>query len=224
MSESYSSRPVLQVVIAVLLLITAMPEPGRAITPEQKVKAAYLHHLAEFTTWPSDAFVDEGAPLVMGFIEGPTSDIANFMEKSTQEGLSVKNRRVVIERIDCIDDAGNPQDTDRRDRFNAALHRCHLLFIPRGTKPRCWDKVHELVADRPIVTVSDTSNFANSGGHIQFTPAPRGSLDIYINLPASRQNGLTFSSRFLSLERVFIISNSPSVPTEGQEDLGRDER
>ena len=52
MSESYSSRPVLQVVIAVLLLITAMPEPGRAITPEQKVKAAYLHHLAEFTPRP----------------------------------------------------------------------------------------------------------------------------------------------------------------------------
>ncbi|MCP4655952.1 MAG: YfiR family protein [bacterium] len=201
-----------------MCLVTAMEVAAqpRAVpeVPATQLEAAYLSHLAEFTTWPKDAFAGKRSAIVVGFVESSPSDIADSLETAVREGLSIKERPVDVLRIEYAPSPGDPSsDTQqaRRRRFEASLHRCHLLFVTQANDLH-WQEIHELIENRPIVTVSDMKGFSKSGGLIEFVLAPRGEverekmgIDIHVNLAAGRQAGLRFSSRFLDLKRVFIV-------------------
>ncbi len=204
--------------LGILIFLVADVEAAqRRARPEvaaAKLEAAYLHHLAKFTTWPEDAFADEGSAVVVGFVESSPSDIAGYLETAVRGGLSIKERPVDVLRIAYAPPPGNRSNATqqaRRRRFEASLHQCHLLFVTRAMNPH-WQEIHELIGDRPIVTVSDMEGFSSWGGLIEFVFTPRDEvdrekvgIDIHVNLAASRQAGLRFSSRFLDLKSVFIV-------------------
>jgi hypothetical protein len=197
---------------ALLLGALALAADGTAAMAVQELKAAYLSHLGKFTTWPRGTFADPSSPIVMGFLEYAPSDVANFLEKAVRDGLSIKERPVLVERIAYMPVSKQPQGIQRRDRFEAALRRCHLLFIPRQQSSR-WHEIHELLGELPVATVSDLRGFADSGGHVELTHVPRGprkiTVGIQVNLAASRRSGLEFSSRLLSLNNVEVVGGTP---------------
>lgn len=74
---------------------------------------------------------------------------------------------------------------------------CHILFIPAEEAERV-DGVLRAVALAPVLTVSDSPDFARSGGMIGLKQRG-GRIRFDINLGAARRAGLNLSSRLLKL-------------------------
>jgi len=92
----------------------------------------------------------------------------------------------------------------RRYRQWRDIEGCEILFISRSE----GDQIGEIVTglrNRPILTVSDTDDFARRGGMIQFV-TDKGRIRLRINLEAAQAANLTISSKLL---RVAEIVRSP---------------
>ena len=148
---------------------------------EPAIKAAGLFKIISFIEWPPEAFATPDAPLVVGVLgHGPIADLVPaFSENETWNG-----RRVVVRKIDST----------------AAAQECHVVFIARSEHAE-WTFIRQQFARRPILTVSDASQFARSGGVVQLATA-RNRLHLVINLSAARAAGITISSKVLRLAEV----------------------
>lgn len=166
------------------LLITLADSSTRrdrlvAAADEYKVKAAFIYNFAKFTAWPSEAFSKSNAPFVIGIVGkdpfGSTMD-------ETLKNKSVEEHPVTIRRV----------------KWGEAKE-CHLLFVSgsEGTKTRDMDPVKT----SPILTVGETSGFAQRGGIINFTVNDE-KVGFEINPDAAKRAKLDISSKLLSLAKI----------------------
>lgn len=154
---------------------------SRTEVEEPAIKAAGLFKIISFVEWPPEAFASPTAPLVVGVLgSGPIADLLPaFAENETWHG-----RRVVL-----------------RGLPSAALaHECHVVFIARSAQTS-WPYIRHQFARRPILVVSDASQFARAGGTVQLAIA-RNRLHLVINLGAVRSAGITISSKVLRLAEI----------------------
>ena len=78
--------------------------------------------------------------------------------------------------------------------------RCHIVFIGRAEQGRIKPLLAKL-ARLPILTVSDSSDFAQGGGMIGLIEAEQR-IRFNINLAATRQANLKLSSQLLKLATI----------------------
>lgn len=167
--------------LALLLAIgqttQAVPESGN----EYAVKAAFLFHFAQLTTWPPQTFAHADSPMVFCTIGKDPFDgmLDSAVASKTVQGHPAKVRHL---------------------KQTAALEGCNLLFVgaqEMSQMPALVVALHGL----PVLTVGETGEFLKQGGMIDFRfQSERLRFDV--NLEAAQSNNLAFSSTLLSLAQM----------------------
>ncbi len=138
-----------------------------------KIKAAYLIHLSEFTTWPDEKL---HSPMFSICISAD-SDLKQFLEEI--EGRLVKNKPLKIQQISSVNQ----------------LTSCDVLYVDAVSK-----KIFEqdTIKAEPILTVSSEADFLEEGGVIQYY-SDKDKVKMRVNLKALTKSKLVISSKLLRL-------------------------
>jgi hypothetical protein len=148
---------------------------------EYKVKAAFLYNFARYVRWPSDAFVDDDAPVIVAvFGDDPFgSTLVDALA-----GKQIGERRFVIERIAAVD----------------KLRPVHLLFVP-DTSERDIGAIVEHYAGTSTLIVGDSLKTVEVNGSIGFFIEQK-KVRFAINTAAIKRGNLEVSSQLLKLARI----------------------
>ena len=159
-----------------VLAPASIPAQQTAATPEYQLKAVFLFNFAQFVEWPDSAFLEAGAPLVIGILGD--DPFGSFLDE-TVRGERINDHPLEVQRFLRVEDVG----------------RCHILFVnpPRDLK---LEDVLAKLAGRPILTVGDAESFAKRGGMIRFV-TDRNRIRLLINLEAAQTAKLKLSSKLL---------------------------
>ncbi|HEX2854625.1 MAG TPA: YfiR family protein [Opitutaceae bacterium] len=154
-------------------LATAAENPAFS---EYQLKAVFLYNFAHFVEWPSQAFPEPHAPLVIGVLgEDPFGRFLDEVvagEKVNDHSLSVRRFR----RLEEID-------------------RCHVLFVSQSETDRLGE-IFERLKSRSILIVGESEGFSLRGGMVRFV-TEKNKVRLRINLEAARAAGLIISSKLL---------------------------
>lgn len=143
---------------------------------EHEVKAVFLFNFVQFVEWPTTAFRDPRAPVVIGVLgEDPFGRTLDEIVR----GEHVRNRDLVVQRYRRLEDVG----------------ACHILFVSSSEAGRYGDILAAL-QHRPTLTVGDMDGFASRGGMVRFL-TERSRVRFEINTAAVKAAGLTISSTLL---------------------------
>lgn len=160
------------------LFSPAVVKAGEPALTEYQVKALCLVNFARYTEWPTTAFSDTNAPLVIGIVgESP-------LQSSLQSAASDKKiggRSVVIRAL----------------KAEADYDKCQIIFISTSETKRLAEIIGR-VKEKPILTVGEAEPFLQQGGIINFAMRD-GRVRFDIDLNATHQAGIQISSKVLSL-------------------------
>ena len=145
---------------------------------EVDVKAAFLYNFTKFVAWPIPNPSTEPFRLcVVG------DDALRRSLEGTIAGESVDGRPL--------------QSLSPRTAEEA--RGCHLLFVGQSQGER-ESRLLDAVRDAPVLTVSDTADFARHGGGIEFV-RENNRLRFDVNVPGAERAGIKVSSRLLKVAR-----------------------
>jgi hypothetical protein len=168
------------------------------------VKAGYLLNLAEFVEWPTNAFPDSAAPIILGILGG--DPFGSELEKLN--GRKIEGRAIEIRRFKGAlefrgqETPGRRQEdlAQKRNKKIRALKACHILFIS-STEKDFVAAILKSLNDSSVLTVGELPGFTQSGGVVGFAGSG-ARIRIEINLAAAEEARLKISSKLLSLARV----------------------
>lgn len=163
------------------------PDKHAKPIPEYLIKAAFLYNFARFTEWPSDAFEGAMDPIRLCILG--QSPFGRALE--TIDGKTVRSRMISVVNLVWADEAS----------------QCHMLFISTSAQGRVA-KLFDLLAGKPILTVSDWPEVAESGSIIGLEIVKK-KIRFRVNVDAATNARLQFSSRLLNLAK--IIRNERKV-------------
>lgn len=148
---------------------------------EYQVKAVFIYNFTRFIDWPAAAFESAGSPFTIGILgEDP---FGNALEEAVGSE-KVNNHSIVIKRFATVKE----------------VTACQILFINSKDAEYIKNTISEL-KDKSVLTVSDASNFASSGGVIGFF-LENNKVRMQINTEAAKAASLVISSKLLSLSKV----------------------
>lgn len=142
--------------------------------PVNQLKAAYLIHLSEFTTWPEQKM--QLPSFVICLAKG--SELSQPLAQI--EGRLVKDKRLEI----------------HYDVPAEQLNSCHIFYVEEEFNKKEFQQ--SLLKADPILTVSSDENFVKEGGVIEYYPAD-DKIKMRVNLKMLGQLKLTISSKLLRL-------------------------
>ncbi|HXF09437.1 MAG TPA: YfiR family protein [Desulfuromonadaceae bacterium] len=175
LASSRKNRLCLCLLLGCLLAGASKVSAQTVSSKEIQIKAVFLFNFAEFVEWPTNAFVDPHAPLVIGVLgEDP---FGSFLD-DTVRGETVNGHPLAVRRYQDVSE----------------IKDCHILFISRSEA----DRLEQIVAalkDRNILTVGDFDGFAQRGGIIRFVTDKK--IHLRINLEMAKAANLTISSKLL---------------------------
>lgn len=174
-------RRAVAILLALLgLLAGPAGAAGDVSAGEYQIKAAYLHHFAQFVEWPQST-LPAGAPIVIGLIgEDPFG-------RAIDEVIAGKRAN------------GHPLIV-RRLRWNDPLSSCHVLFVS-SSELEHLGAILAATRGFSVLTVSDVDGFAIHGGMIELTTV-RNRIDFDINTGAAAEAHLRISSKLLKIARA----------------------
>jgi len=177
--------PACRAVLCVLLAVTALrldaAEATGKIVREYDLKAAFLFNFTHFVDWPSEAFADDNAPIVIGILgDDPFGPVLDRII----EGETIKNHKLVVKRSRRIQD----------------LRTCHVLFISKSEKGRIGQILTSLDG-ASVFTVGEVEGFARRGG-ITNLFLQGNKVRFEINVEAAKRKGLKISAQLLALGTV----------------------
>lgn len=165
-----------------LAFLCPSPGLGAEVSREYQVKAVFLWRLAQFVTWPNNAFERADSPIVIGVLGDNPFGAA--LETAVR-GETAHGRKLVVQQFRQVDQ----------------IKTCHVLFINETNAVR----VREIIAAlnrSSVLTVSDVEGFANSnGGMIRFFN-DQNKIKVRVNLEATTAAGLSLDARFLRVAEV----------------------
>ena len=151
---------------------------------EYLIKAGFIYNFAKFVEWPSTAFADADAPIVIGVVG--VDPFGSLIDRIVED-KKIGSRGFVVKRFKW--------GKDLRD-----LKDCKILFVSPSEKGHI-DEILQLVKGLPILTVGETPGFAERGGIIRFT-LEDNRVRFEVNVEAARQVNLNISSRLLTLAKI----------------------
>lgn len=148
---------------------------------EYQVKAAFLYNFGKFVIWPTNAFADAYAPLVIGVVgEDPFhGDLKRLVAHKKIDG-----HMVIIRTITSADQ----------------VKGCHIIFLSSAAQSSPSDLL-AAVRQPGILTVTENlEHFTNSNLIINFVRLDNR-IRFEINVPTADKAGLKISSRLLPLSK-----------------------
>jgi hypothetical protein len=167
-------------VLALVQPIAATAAPAApAGSLEYAVKATFLYKFAGFVSWPAAAFESAGSPVTICVLG---SDPVALMIDHAATGQSVGERSLAVRHLE------GP----------AGLSGCQILYVAANTPAA---EAQNAVKGMPVLTVSDGANADAAGSIVSFV-VQDNRVRFDIDDAAAAQNGLTISSKLLSLARA----------------------
>jgi YfiR/HmsC-like len=164
-----------------LLLAGSTVEPQSQPLSEDEIKTGFLFNFTKFVEWPSDAFANPGAPMVLGMVgDGPVADLLS----ETAAGKTVNGRAVVVLRF----------------KEGQDLRNCQILFVNLSERKRL-PQILEHVKGSPVLTVGETGGFVQSGGMINFY-VEDNRVRLEINLDATARARVKISAKLIAVARL----------------------
>lgn len=175
-------------VIAALLLHAADARSQDA-SAEVRVKAAIVHKIAKFVTWPEGRFTAEGARLrfcVLG-------------DSEVLEAFRALQDRPVHGRMLSVDVAPEP---------DAVAESCDVLYLTDDERYSAGEWLHA-VSGQPVLTFAEAGGYAGEGSIVAMA-IRRNKVRFSINLEANKDSQLRISGQLLQLAAsVGTPGNSP---------------
>lgn len=167
---------------ALALLPAAISAALAQETIERDVKAAYLYNFTKFVEWPK-----------------PSGDQPFRLCVSGDDALRQSLEKTIAgEQVE-----GRPLQSLVPRTPNEARN-CQVLFIGGASEDEA--RMLSAVRDLPVLTVSDTLDFARRGGGIEFVKE-KNRLRFDVNLQGAEQGGIRISARLLKVARA--VHESP---------------
>jgi len=163
-----------------LLLMCGSGRAQDAQPSEYQVKSAFIFNFAKFVEWPPKAFAEPSAPLCIGVLgENPFGrELEQFLR-----GKTLNSRPLTTVQFRTVREA----------------KACHVLFVSASESKRLPEILREL-GGTSVLTISETANFIESGGMINFF-REGNKFRFQINDQAARDAGLKIASKLLELSR-----------------------
>ena len=192
-SGSWVSKAVKASLVLVLTIVLSSSGPSMTMAEELsadltqlsledlmdiQIKAAFVHHIAKFVQWPEGTLADPGEPFGLYTMGEDRFDNAFDSFK----GRMIHNRPLLVRKLDAVEDI--PTD-------------CRILFVGVMEEMEI-QRVLSKVAGRAILTISDGTEFTESGGTIGLITV-NNRIRFTINSLSAREAGLTISSNLLKL-------------------------
>jgi len=171
----------------VLLFLGQRDLPAQtAPSTEYQLKAIFLFNFTQFVQWPTKAFPEPQAPLVIGVLGD--DPFGAYLDAAVR-GESVNGHSLTVQRYRRVED----------------IKECHLLFISSSESARMKELLTAL-KDRPILTVGDVESFSVHGGMVRFV-IEKGKIRLRINEDRAKAAELTISSKLLRLAEPGSLGN-----------------
>lgn len=152
-----------------------------APAPEYRVKAVFLFQFAQFVEWPGTDITAEAAPFAICVLgEDP---FHQYLDETVQ-GEAVKGRQLTVRRYRRVEELSN----------------CNILFIAQSEIEQL-DSVLGVLRGESVLTVGESTRFAERGGAIQFVTV-NNKIKLRINADAAKAAELTISSKLLGLADI----------------------
>ena len=157
-------------------------------TAEYKLKAALLYKLTRFVTWPEQQSTTKNFSIcVLG--ENVFADALEPLRKREVKGHAIE-----------IFYFSQSEDINQT---------CQLIFISDSKKAFIRQITQRLSNDETL-TVSDSNEFAASGGMIEFIQGERN-IGFKINAAKAKQAGLSIAAPLLELAEIVGIDDRKSL-------------
>jgi len=168
-------------IVTVTLCARGHADAQKPVLREHEVKAVFLFNFVQFVEWPPEAFPGNQTPLIIGILG--KDPFGKFLDE-TVKGEVVNGHPLNIRRFQ------KPED----------VKGCHILFVSMPRQDQQRDALVMLQAQH-ILTVSDTETFIKDGGMIRFI-TDANKIRFQVNLVATKEAGLTISSKLLRLAEI----------------------
>jgi hypothetical protein len=147
---------------------------------EYQVKAVCVLNAARFVSWPSSAFANADAPLVIGILgDNPFGSAL----QNVVAGETVHERRIVVRRV-SLEEAAT----------------VHVLFISNSQRDHLAEILRKL-GNASVLTISEIEGFTQNGGMVSLTLI-RGKIRFDANADSAGRAQLKIDSQFLLLTRA----------------------
>lgn len=164
----------LWLLISCFLFLVLCKNTKASAVPENQLKAAYLIHLSEFTTWPDAK------------MQLPYFSICLARGSQLSEPLEeIKGRLVKDRQLNILYDV--PADK---------LNSCHIFYVEDKFNKNTFRQ--NLLKTEPILTVSSDPDFVKDGGIIEYY-READKIKMRVNLKIMTQTNLVISSKLLRL-------------------------
>lgn len=176
------------IMLAALAACTpAFSQADEQLVTEHRIKAAFLYNFSRFIDWPEELqHPDRFTICVLGI--DPFGDAIDSLA-----GKAVHNRKLDILRLPG----------------RAVAGECRIVYISDSESDRI-DSILAPLEDRPVLTVSDSTAFAEKGGMIRLKLV-NNKVRFDINIDAAQRAGLNISSKLLSLATIVRDKNPEEV-------------
>ena len=153
---------------------------------ENKIKAAYVHHIINFIQWP-----DSGAYSRQRMIVCLVGDTAfqSSLSPLTRQSLAQYDMEVVV----------NP--------LPAKIDGCHIMYFSNTTDEQTRNILTQ-ICQLPILTLGDSPGFAQAGGMIGFV-IHENNVRLEVNISAAHQANIAISAKLLEI--ALKIFNEPNI-------------
>ncbi len=175
-----------QVITCLCLALFARSTASADAMPDYDVKAAYLLNFSRYVSWPSTAFADQKAPMVICVFGN--QPFGSWLAKAFW-GRVAGEHNLVVQRIHEL----------------GRLKACHLVFVGQEEEP-VQAQLLDSLRDQHVLTVGESSHFLQDGGIIRLAMSDN-IMRFEVNLTAASRAGLKISSRMLSLSANVQPSN-----------------
>jgi hypothetical protein len=165
-----------------LTLIAAMPAAAAdSAASEYAVKAAIVHKIAKFVTWPDSNAGPGGQTLSICLPE--LDPIGPAIEALSGEVVH-----------------GRPIEVLKLNEVATSITDCKILYLSRPSSAEYLSLI-DRVADAPVLTIGDSEEFVNSGGIVSLE-INKAQIQFAINVGASQRAGLKISAHLLQLAKI----------------------
>jgi hypothetical protein len=168
-------RRVLSAALLVAATVATLAAASAQQAGEADVMAAYLFNFTRFVEWP------DGTP--------SASDPFRLCVVADRAMTALIERTMTGEAV-----KGRPSETAVPASIEDA-RRCQILFVGRTEMSRARPMVAAL-REHPVLTVSDATRFAETGGIIEFVRIDEH-VRFRVNVEAAKRSRIAISSRLL---------------------------
>ena len=165
--------------LALLALFGSDQVMARQGVTAPALKAAFLLNFARFTTWPADALPPGGKLAICVSGDNRLADAVEDLARRQR----IEDREILVQRV-----------------TSTTAGSCHMLYWSASDVGRD-PNVLRAVAGKPVLTVSDSSEFPGIGGLMYFF-VDGGKMRFAVNPTAAERANLKISSKLLNFAKI----------------------